>query len=184
MRGVVVYESMFGNTEQVARAIAAGLADANAEAASVDVGHLVADDLVGCDLLVVGAPTHVFSLSRVRTREDAVRQGADPNRARTGVREWLGTLDTAFPHAHDRPPAAVFDTRAHQTRHLPGSASGRTGRVLRARGFSIVDRASFFVLDLKGPLAEGELDRARAWGRSLSDSAGADGAPPQDQRLR
>ncbi|MEQ6900519.1 flavodoxin domain-containing protein [Nocardioides sp. YIM 152588] len=174
MHAVVVYESMFGNTEQIASGIAAGLEAAGATTATVDVGRLEPDDLAGCGLLVVGAPTHAFSLSRASTREDAVRQGADPARAVTGVREWLTTVDAAFPRLEDRPRVAVFDTRAQKVRRLPGSA-GRAARVLRACGFTVVDRATFLVLDVKGPLAAGELDRAREWGAALGTGAGAVG---------
>ena len=45
------------------------------------------------DLLVVGAPTHAFSLSRPGTREEAVRQGAPAEHARTGIPEWLPLID-------------------------------------------------------------------------------------------
>ena len=50
------------------------------------------DDLA---LLVVGAPTHAFSMSRPSTRLDAVRQGADAQRAAWGMREWLGACHAA-----------------------------------------------------------------------------------------
>ncbi|BBH69955.1 hypothetical protein ACTI_66400 [Actinoplanes sp. OR16] len=72
MKALVVYESMFGNTEAVARALAEGLGE------SLDV--IVADvqdrPAVGdADVLVAGAPTHAFSLSRPSTRADAAGKG-------------------------------------------------------------------------------------------------------------
>jgi len=168
MKSVTVYESMFGNTEHVARKIADGLHAAGAHTVLRDVRDVEPDDLPGCDVLVIGAPTHAFSLSRQSTRADAVRQGADPSRAESGVREWLTTLEATFPVAADRPRVAVFDTRVEKVRRLPGSAAKRAARTLGAHGFEVLDRpTSFYVADLKGPVTDGEFDRARDWGARL-----------------
>jgi len=173
MNTVVVYESMFGNTEQVAQHIADAVRATDATATVVEVSRAEPGQLHGADLLVVGAPTHAFSLSRPNTREDAVRQGADPARTMLGVREWLATLETAFPAAADRPRVAVFDTRAEKVRRLPGSAAKRAAKVLRARGFQVVDRpTSFYVEDVKGPLAAEEIERAQEWAARLTGLAG------------
>lgn len=59
MKIVVVFESMFGNTRQVAAAIAEGLAPSGA-VDSVTVNDAGAKDAAeSADLLVVGGPTHV-----------------------------------------------------------------------------------------------------------------------------
>src|SRR4051794_1781497 len=92
-RALVVYESMFGCTEEVARAIADGLLDGGFTIRVVDVRDAEPACEIGFDLLVVGAPTHAFSLSRPRTRQDAVRQGARPGAADAGLREWLHAMD-------------------------------------------------------------------------------------------
>lgn len=81
MNTLIVFESMFGNTGTCARYIADGLASTGAEVAVADVRQVRPDDLRNCDLLVVGAPTHAFSLSRESTRQEAVRQGAHPSHA-------------------------------------------------------------------------------------------------------
>jgi hypothetical protein len=168
MKSVILYESMFGNTEHIADKIADGLHLAGVQTVLTDVRDVRPDDLSGCELLVVGAPTHAFSLSRQSTRDDAVRQGAEPARAAYGVREWLSTLETTFPTRVDRPKVAVFDTRVEKVRRLPGSAAKRAARVLRAQGFELLDRpTSFYVADLKGPVTLGEFDRARDWGTRL-----------------
>jgi len=168
MKAVIVYESLFGNTERVAHEIADALAQDGNRAVVADVRGVGPDDLAGSDLLVVGAPTHAFSLSRPSTREDAVRQGADPARAAFGVREWLENLQAAFPVATERPQVAVFDTRVEKVRRLPGSAAKRAAKSLRSLGFPVLDRpTSFYVADVQGPVAAGESDRAHAWGTHL-----------------
>jgi Flavodoxin len=164
MLALVVYESMFGNTEQVARAVAEGLG----EALEVEM-HEVVDapraihELV--DLIVVGGPTHAFSLSRPSTRTEALKQGGTGGSSEYGVREWLEGLPTG-PHSEN---VATFDTRVERVRHLPGSAAKKATKIARAHGYvHAIARESFYVADVQGPLLPGELDRARAWGRELA----------------
>jgi flavorubredoxin len=57
MKALVVYESMFGNTRQIAEAIAAGLAE-SVDVAAVEVSEATAEAAEGADLLVAGGPTH------------------------------------------------------------------------------------------------------------------------------
>lgn len=163
MKALLVYESMFGNTEQVARAVAEGLEETmEVDVREVSIVPPRIDDLV--DLIVVGAPTHAFSLSRPSTRGDAIRQGAatkgDPA---VGLREWL----TGLPGGQHGEPMATFDTRVDKVRRLPGSAARKAARLARARGFQPAGVESFYVADTPGPLLPGELDRATAWGRHL-----------------
>ena len=68
----------------------------------------------------------------------------------------------------DHRAVAVFDTRVAKARRLPGSAARAAARVVRHRRLGrLVGQESFYVDDLAGPLLDGELDRARAWGASL-----------------
>lgn len=171
MKALIVFESMFGNTEGLARAVAEGLVAASAEVGVVEVRRVERRDLAGCELLVVAAPTHAFSLSRPQTRADAVTRGADPINAETGVREWLSTLDGTFDPTMSRPSVAVFDTRVEKVRHLPGSASRRAARMLTRQGFVLIGRpVSFYVEDVQGPISTGESQRARVWGQDLASA--------------
>jgi hypothetical protein len=162
---VVVYESFFGNTEGIARGIAAGLRLEGLSAEAVDVADDQAVDPSAYDLLVVGGPTHAFALSRPSTRNDAVARGGDTRYAAYGLREWLSDL----PRAEGTLLAAAFDTRVSKVRHLPMSAARSAARPLRDRGFTLVDRpAGFVVQDVEGPLEQPEMQRAIAWARSLA----------------
>lgn len=167
MKALVVYESMFGNTEQVARDVAGGLARRGVDVGVVVAGDAPTDLPPGLDLLVIGAPTHAFSLSRPATRADAVRQGAAPDRAGVGVREWLESL-TAPPSPHPR--VAAFDTRASSVRWLPRAAGPAIARLARRRGLRVADAPTgFLVTAVDGPLADGERTRARELGERLAD---------------
>jgi hypothetical protein len=160
---LVVFESMWGNTEEVARAVADGLR----ESVAVDVVDVAqhpgppADDV---DLVVAGGPTHAFSMTRAGTRADARDKGARQGAVDVGLREWLSEL----PEGRDHPSFATFDTRVRSVRHLPGSAARSADRQARRHGYGeLVPPESFWVEDMDGPLLDGELVRAAAWGRDL-----------------
>ncbi|WP_395659610.1 flavodoxin/nitric oxide synthase [Nocardioides sp.] len=170
MRALLVYESMFGSTHEIADAVVAGLTEAGAEVELHEVRSAPAARDADFDLLVVGAPTHAFSLSRPATRQEAVRQGAGAELVETGLREWIAALGPRE-EAHDR-AAAAFDTRVTKVRNLPKAASTRASHLLRRKGYRLVSRPTpFLVEDVQGPLVAGETDRARTWGRELADAA-------------
>jgi hypothetical protein len=173
VRALIVYESMFGNTEAIARAVAEGIG-VHAGVTVVQVG--AAPVIVGPDigLLVVGGPTHAFGLSRAGTRASAVQQGAAPvTPADRGLREWLDSVAVLGTGTL----AAAFDTRVLRT-HLPGSAARAALRRLRRLGpVPIAGATSFAVDGTAGPLADGELARARAWGEALGANALARSVP-------
>jgi hypothetical protein len=169
MKVVVVYESMFGSTEALAGAVADGFATAGAEVALTEVCLVAPHELADCDLLVLAAPTHALTMSRPETRSDAESRGADPRHTHSGVREWLDSVDQSLPATGPRPMVAVFDTRVSKARHLPGSAAGAMARALKRHGFTVVDRATFYVEDVTGPIGVGEYERAEAWSAAVAN---------------
>jgi hypothetical protein len=133
------------------------------------------------DLLVIGAPTHAFGLSTPDTRHAAQDETSTPVISRDlGVREWLAALVVLSP----RTRTAAFDTHVKQ-RWVPGSASHKIAHALARKGLSpAAEPISIRVDGTTGPLLEGELDRARTWGETLSRRlVDADAAPtPQPGR--
>jgi len=172
MRALVVYESMFGNTEVIARAIAEGLrgdaADATVEVveASAAPPSIPAD----LDLLVVGGPTHAHGMSKPETRADSARRAGDRLVSRgSGIREWIETLQGGSAKV----AAAAFDTRIKGPGVLWGSAAKAADKLLRGLGMRSAARPeSFLVEGPTGPLfdrlVDGETDRARRWGETLA----------------
>ncbi len=169
MRTLVLYESMFGNTQQVAEAVAVGLRSRAGAVSVTGVGTNLLSDLADVDLLVVAAPTHALAMSSPASRAEAVARGADPVLAVTGVREWLAAVAAHSPAGPQ--VAAVFDTRVFRARRLPGSAARQMARRLTRSGYSVLDRATFYVRDVTGPVMDGELERAEDWGRMIADLA-------------
>jgi len=153
MDTLIVYDSNFGNTEQIARTIAGRLGSARL----VRVGEASALEHPMCDLLIVAAPTHQHGAS-------------------AAMREWLAHLSRG---ALKDVPAATFDTRYRMTRFLSGSAAVRiASRLKRAGARLVIPPESFFIARDVPPQGEkrrhkieqlepGEAGRASEWAASI-----------------
>jgi hypothetical protein len=169
MHAIVVYESMYGNTRNVAEAIARGI-DVSGTVRVVPVSMTEAVNLADFDLVVVGGPTHVHGMSRESTRhaaDDAATASGgalvmEPNSTTEGVREWLAPLSGMTGQA------AAFDTRLDAAPLLTGRASKGIAKMLRAAGFERVAPPESFLVDKATHLLAGEGQRAQAWGTSLA----------------
>ena len=166
MNTLVVYESIYGNTRAIAEAVADGLGGA----AVASVAGAPAE-LGDTELLVVGGPTHMHGLATNRSRQIAAEAAEEDKGTRVepdaaagpGLRSWLADLaDRAGARA------ATFDTRLDRAPWLTGVASRGIAKRLRHHGYEVVASESFLVHDTEGPLEDGELDRARAWGAELA----------------
>lgn len=170
MTALVVYESMYGSTKAIAEAIGEGLAPAGpvrvveVSALAVSPGARTISPQI--DLLVAGAPTHAFGLSRPNTRQDAASNapGGTVISAGKGMREWLAEI--SLPLGGTR--FAAFDTKVARP-SLPGSAAkGIHKALVRMAGRPVVEPRTFAVHGKDGGLVAGELDAARAWGAELA----------------
>lgn len=170
MTTLIVTESLFGNTLAIAEAIGAGIAAVHGEATVrlLHASEAPAALPTEVDLLVVGAPTHLLSLPNAGSRRVAEDSGA-ARVAPTGVREWIEAV--AIPIGLR---VATFDTSIPARIGL-GTAAGAAARALRGRGADTTVGPSFFVTGMEGPLADGELGRATAWGRELAGALAATG---------
>jgi hypothetical protein len=169
MKALVVYESMWGNTEQLANAVGEGLGRRqDIEVTVAEVRGVRPEYAERFDLVVIGGPTHAFGMSRPSTRADAERSGAPHRSPDIGIREWLAQL----PDDLDPEGVATFDTRVVRVRRLPGSAARKAARVARGTGLvQVAPPESFYVEDLRGPLVAGERQRAVHWGESVAERA-------------
>jgi hypothetical protein len=176
VRALVVYESMFGNTRTVAEEIGAGLRTAY-DVEVVAVGDLEVAQVDSADLVVVGAPTHAWGLSRPNTRRAAEQQTGEsgpglhlePGATGPGIREWLAALP---PTARQ---VAAFDTRISAPRFLTGHASTRIARALRRTGGRLVAPPESFLVTRQNRLVDGERERARRWATDLATRRGVPG---------
>ena len=170
--GLIVYESVYGNTRAVAEAIAEGFG--GAEVLPV---HEAAKRGHEAELLVVGGPTHMHGMTTTRSRQmavEAVQEDGDAHQLEPGAEEERGlrTWIRDLP-ASKGGRAAAFDTRADKSPWLTGAASRGIAKRLHRRGYGVLGTESFLVEDSEGPLVEGELERARAWGAELAKAVPA-----------
>lgn len=160
MKAAVVYESFWGNTAAVARAIAAGIGP---RTLALPTGEATPEALEGADLLVVGSPVIAFRLPTDTVRRSLTREvkaPRPPDLSQPSLASWLAALRPGAGAA-----AAAFDTRA---KGPWGSAAPAILKALQKAGCrSVAKPRGFIVTGKYGPLREGELHRAREWGEEL-----------------
>ena len=166
MNAVVIYESFWGNTAAVARAVAEGLGP---EARLLSTSEASAEALAGVDLIVAGAPVLAFNLSTERIRDglrtETGRAPAPPDLSHPLLRTWLESLPAGSGSC------AAFETRV---RGPFGHATKAIVERLEAAGYRpISEHSSFVVKGRYGPLRDGELDKAREWGAGLAKAMAA-----------
>jgi len=145
MKALVIYDSQFGNTEQIAKAIGGGI---GGEVKVVRFGEVSVAELGSYDLLIIGSPTQGgrYTMS-MKGFLDAIPSGSLAN-----IR------------------VASFDTRLKtKLVKIFGYAATRIADTLKIKGGNLVAPAEgFIVKGSKGSLAEGELERAAAWAKDIA----------------
>jgi len=155
MNALVIYDSEFGNTEQIAAAIANQL-ETQGIVRLLSVDDPAGLNLIGVDLLVVGGPTQAHG-------------------TRQPLRDWVERLS---PSMLRNVAVATFDTRLRWPLFLAGSAADSIAKTFKHHGAELlVPPESFFVEGREGPLAEGELERAGMWAETLISQYTTDTLP-------
>jgi flavodoxin len=147
MKVLVLYDSLYGNTENIARDIASGFSLDGVRIAGV--GECSAEEVQQVDMIVVGSPTHRWGPSQA----------------------MKGFLDALPPDSLKGKLAATFDTRVPYLgiSLLSGSAARPLAGKLRRLGCKMVTKpVQFSVKGTEGPMLEGERERAAQWGKKLA----------------
>lgn len=157
MKALIIYDSRFGNTEKVARAIGEAITPLG-EAKVVQVGKANPSELSSIDFLIVGSPTHAGGATRA-------------------IKEFLRKIPA---NALENVRVASFDTRFSAkdkglgTRIVLGIfryAAGRIATILEYKGgYLAVEPMGFIVEGNEGPLKKGELERAVIWAKEIIES--------------
>ena len=146
MKARVIYESFYGNTEKIARAIADELA-ATCEVTILNVKSGATPDLHGVDLLIIGCPIIQFKPS-------------------AGMGAYLASLT---PDMVKGLHFACFDTRVHAPKFLTGDAGLTIKKQLEGMGaVAIVEPGRFYVRGKEGPLDVNEIEHAARWAKELA----------------
>ena len=155
MKALVIYDSVFGNTEKVARAIGAALGTP-AEVPVLQVGSVTPEHLAGVEVLFVGSPTRGFKPTPAVTDFLA----ALPSGALKGVK--AAAFDTRIPLESIK--NRVFRWIVKQG----GYADKLIAKALAQKGASLpIPSGGFIVLESEGPLQQGELERAADWAKTI-----------------
>ena len=144
MKGIVVYDTSHGNTREIAET----LKESGMEVAVLyvkDVKKLSAKDY---DFLVLGSPTKFGTMSfAMRFFLNKVKS-----------KEWVNK------------PFAAFDTENPENiERKEGSAAEKiAAKLVEKQMNQLLPVLKAVVLGMKGPLQEGEIERARAYARELA----------------
>ena len=158
MKALLVYDSQFGNTEKIARAIGDAL-NIGGETILLRAAEASPAAIAGYDLLVVGSPTQRFHATEIVA----------------GLLKGLSLKDVK---------AAAFDTRfdmdevdsrmlrmAVKVAGENAYAAPRIAAELEKAGATLVmPPEGFIVEETEGPLRAGELERAAAWAGQILTS--------------
>jgi flavodoxin len=139
MRALVVFDSTHGNTEKIAEAIAKGISN---DTRTVRASEFETKDVEGIDLLFIGSPS-----VDGRPTEQIQHLAMSLRGKASGIK------------------IATFDTRLKvRFGKLHGYAAERIADQLCESGAKVRARPEgFIVAGRNGPLANGELERAKSW---------------------
>ncbi len=148
MKALIVYDSVYGNTEQIAKAVAGAITPSDGVKV-LRAGEANPSELESIDLLIVGSPT----------------QGGRPTPA---IQDFLNKVSEPAIKGIN---VAAFDTR-FSTRWVGifGYAAGKIADSLKRKGATLVaSPEAFFVKGKEGPLKDGELERAASWAKEIAN---------------
>jgi flavodoxin len=155
MKALIVYDSYFGNTKEIALAIAQKF-ESQATVTTCRASEVKLEQLAGLDYLLVGSPTRGFNPS------DATKifLKSIPASALKGIR--TAAFDTRIPVKE------VNNFLLNILVPIFGYAAEPIAKqLLHKGGVSAGAPAGFVVNKSEGPLKDGELERAAAWAESL-----------------
>jgi flavodoxin len=159
MKAVVIFDSAYGNTQQVAQAIGSVLGTPE-DVKVLKVNDVSLDHLVGLELLIVGSPTQRFrptqAISNMLNRK--------PQNGLEGIKVAAFDTRLTMREINDTPVLAFFvrmsGDSAYAAKHI-------AARLKKKGGQLIVPPEGFYVEGMEGPLVEGELERAVDWTKHI-----------------
>ena len=156
MKALILFDSYFGNTEKIARAIGSSLAD-KAEVEVLRVSEAKVEQIRGIQLLVVGSPTRGFRPSEATQ----AFLNSLPKDSLKGIN--AAAFDTRID------PAGVTSKMLKFLVKSFGYADKTMVSELQKKGASLVSIGQGFIVNgSEGPLKDGELERAAEWGKTLA----------------
>jgi flavorubredoxin len=146
-KAIVIYDTQFGNTEKIAKALASGIKEQGVQVNCVKVDVVDVDKLAEYDLLAIGGPTTAFGVSKPM-KDLLEKLGGVELRGKKGF---------------------AFETKVHFI--FTGSAAKAIEGKMKGLGVSVVrPYSSAIVKGREGPLEEGEEETFKRIGAEISRS--------------
>jgi flavodoxin I len=153
MKTLILYDSYFGNTEEIAKTITNEL---GSSCNLKRVNAFKTEDLKDIKTLIVGSPTRAFNFSD-KTMTFLTRL---PNRGLKGIK--VTTFDTRIDSSTVKPKILGFLMNTF------GYANKKIIKVLIGKGGEKLIEPEFFIVqDKEGPLKEGEIEKAKNWIKNI-----------------
>jgi flavodoxin len=162
MKGLIVYDSLYGNTEKIALAIGEALGNRE-EFTIMRVGNVKPDHFTDLDLLIIGSPTQRFqptpAMNNLLKRI--------PQNGLKGVK--VTAFDTRLTEEwiNKTPVLAFFVRVSGRSAYAAKSIADK----LKKKGGELISLPEgFYVEGTEGPLVQGELERAASWAKKIKSS--------------
>ena len=157
MKVLIVYDSKFGNTEKVAKAMGEAIRDSN-EVSVLSVNQCSSSELNKVNLLIVGSPTWA-------------------GKPTPSLRKWMQQLPSK---SLNNVQVFGFDTRGDFStltskwlikliQWFGVAADKIVPTLIKKGGTPASSPQGFIVMDREGPLKEGELERAQTCAREWAN---------------
>lgn len=151
MKTLIVYDSVFGNTEQVAKKIGESIG-----ATVLKVSQVQPEQLTGLELLIVGSPTRAFK----PTKDITNFLNRIPNNRLKGVKVTAFDTRMSLTDVNSRILTTFVKIFGYADKPI-------AEKLVKKGGILAVPSAGFIVKASEGPMKDGELDRAASWAKSI-----------------
>jgi menaquinone-dependent protoporphyrinogen IX oxidase len=151
LKTIILYESFFGNTRHIAEAIGNSVAQNN-EVRVLNVSEVSWKEISDAEILIVGSATRAF-------RPCEATKAFLKNIPENGLNcKKVAAFDTRIllSEIHSKVARYLVDKGGYAAKHIAKALDKKGGKL-------VLPPEGFFVKDEKGPLAEGELERAVKW---------------------
>lgn len=155
MKVAILFDSYFGNTEQIARAVG-DISVENIEILTKRITEVSLEDISNSDVLIVGSPTRGFRPSDNTTKF----LKKIPFRSLKGIKVAAFDTRMSLPDIESKTLRFIVKTGGYAAKHIAKA-------LVKKGGDLVISPEGFLVADEKGPLVEGELQRANGWGNKI-----------------
>jgi menaquinone-dependent protoporphyrinogen IX oxidase len=154
MKGIIVYDTSYGNTQKIAEVIAQALKESGTETDLFNVKDVKKLNAKDYDFLVLGSPTKFGTMSF------AIRFFLGKVKSEEWMNKPFAAFDTENPENIEKAAAQKKDW----------SAAEKIAEKLRDKKMNLLlPVLKISVLGQKGPLVEGEIDRTKNFAKELAN---------------